>query len=262
MSPLHVAILAAAAAAALCWLLAELFREHSWVDRLWSLLPPAYVAWFAAQDGFSDPRLAAMALLSALWGLRLTYNFARKGGYRPGGEDYRWVHLRGRLAPGAFRLFNLVFVAIFQNALLLLLALPAWYALGSRAAWGPLDTLAAALFLVFLAGETLADQQQWRFHQEKKARGGAAPHFLTTGLFRFSRHPNFFCEMSLWWAFYLFSVAAGAGWWNASLLGPALLTALFQGSTALTEELSRRKYPAYADYQRSTPRLVPGLPRR
>lgn len=261
VSPLQVALVACAALAALCWLLAEISREYSWVDRLWSLVPPAYVAWFATQ-GEQGLRLGVMLGLSALWGARLTYNFARKGGYRPGGEDYRWAELRRRISPGVFRVFNLVFVAVFQNVLLLLLALPAWYALGSGAPWGRLDTAATLLFLVFLIGETIADEQQWRFQQAKRARGGAAPHFVTSGLFRFSRHPNFFCEMGIWWAFYLFSVAAGAGWVSPALLGPALLTALFQGSTGLTEALSRQKYPAYAEYQRTASRLVPWWPRR
>lgn len=264
---LHHAVIACAAFAAACWILSLVTRNHSWVDRFWSLAPPIYVALFAAQAGFADARLDVMAVLAALWGARLTYNFARKGGYRPGGEDYRWAVVRGQMAPAAFQLFNLTFIASFQNALLLLLALPAWVALERRgAALGAIDAAATALFLVFLAGETVADQQQWRFQSDKyarKARGEAvAAEFLTTGLFRWSRHPNFFCEMALWWSFYLFSVAAGGGTLNVTILGAVILTALFQGSTNLTERLSREKYPAYAEYQKTTSRLIPMPPRR
>ena len=79
MTPFEVAASAAAVAAALCWLAAEITGEHSWVDRVWSILPPAYVAYFAFEAGFTDPRLLVMAILAALWGGRLTYNFARKG---------------------------------------------------------------------------------------------------------------------------------------------------------------------------------------
>lgn len=261
---LNSAIIAAVAVAALCWLLSVASREYSWVDRVWSILPPIYVGWFAWQTGCTDPRLAVMAVLAALWGARLTFNFARKGGYRPGGEDYRWAELRRRMSPRAFAAFNLGFIAGFQNALLLLLTLPAWYALQSRAPWGPLDTAATALFLLFLLGETIADNQQWRFHADKRARqqrGEPGPRFLTRGLFRYSRHPNFFCELSIWWSFYLFSIAAGHAVINPSIVGPLLLTALFHGSTEFTEQLSRAKYPEYGDYQRTTPRLVP-WPRR
>lgn len=264
MDPLHAAFLASLGAAGLCWLLGVLTREYSWVDRVWSILPPAYVAWFASQAPCDDPRVGTMTLLAALWGARLTYNFARKGGYAPGGEDYRWVELRRRLPPPVFAVFSLVFIAFIQNMLLLLLALPAHVAGREGAApWGCLDTLATALFLVLLAGETIADQQQWRFHCAKRARGAAyGPQFLTRGLFRYSRHPNFFCEVSMWWTFYLFSVSSGAGWLNAAIAGPLVLTLLFHGSTRFTEALSRAKYPSYADYQRTTSRLIPWFPRR
>lgn len=86
--------------------------------------------------------------------------------------------------------------------------------------------------------------------------------FLTTGLFRYSRHPNFFCEVALWWVFYGFSVSAGAGWLNPTVCGVVTLTALFQGSTNFTETISASKYAEYAAYQRRTSRLVPMWPRK
>ena len=264
MSPLAGALAGCAALAALCWLLSVATREASWVDRLWSIAPPLYVGWFAWSH--PDTRLLVMTGLAALWGARLTYNFARKGGYAAGGEDYRWRELRGKMSGIQWQLFNLFFIASYQNGLLLLLTLPAWVASRHAAPLGALDAVAAALFLAFLAGETVADQQQWRFQEDKKARrarGQAVEHeFLTTGLFRYSRHPNFFCEIAMWWSFYLFSVGAGAGWLNPSILGPALLTLLFHGSTAFTEKITLRKYPAYAAYQATVSRLVPLPPKR
>lgn len=260
MSPLHLAVVACAALAALCWMLSLLTREYSWVDRVWSLAPIGYVAWFAAQTGFDDPRLVLMTTLVALWGARLTYNFARKGGYARGGEDYRWAVLRGLMPPAAFQLFNLVFIAAYQNALLLLISLPAHAALREPPApLGPLDLAAAAGFMLFLIGETVADQQQWSFQQAKR-RGQPGPGFITTGLFRYSRHPNFFCEQGMWWCFYLFAIAAGADAVHWTIAGPALLTLLFLGSTRFTESISAARYPAYRDYQRRTSRLLPWLP--
>jgi steroid 5-alpha reductase family enzyme len=265
--PLHTALLAVCASSTLCWLISLVTGNCSQVDRLWSIAPPLYVAWFAVQAGLRDPRLDGMALLTALWGARLTYNFARKGGYRRGSEDYRWPVLRKRLGPVLFPIFNVTFIATYQNLLLLLLALPAFAAYEHRGApLGLLDGVAAVGFLFFLAGETVADQQQWRFQSDKhahRARGEAVTaEFLTSGLFRWSRHPSFFCEQAMWWMVYLFSVAAGAGWLNASVAGAVLLTLLFQGSTAFTERLSLEKYPSYAEYQRTTSRLVPWPPRR
>src|SRR5277367_4063427 len=104
-SPLHTAVIALSALAALCWLTSIVTGNCSQVDRLWSIAPPLYVAWFAAQAGFRDPRLDGMTVLTALWGARLTYNFARKGGYRPGSEDYRWPVLRKRMGPVLFQVF-------------------------------------------------------------------------------------------------------------------------------------------------------------
>jgi len=265
LSPLHVAALGCAALAAACWLGSIVTGNYSQVDRLWSIAPSIYVAWFASRAGFADLRLDVMLVLTILWGARLTYNFARKGGYRPGSEDYRWAVVRKRAGRVGFQLFNATFIAPVQNGLLLLLALPAWVALEHRAApFGALDVVASAAFLLFFAGESIADQQQWRFQSDKharKARGEAVTaEFLTTGLFRFSRHPNFFCEMGLWWSFALFGVAAGGGA-VPSMVGAAILTALFQGSTGMTERLSVEKYPSYAEYQRTTSRLVPMPPR-
>jgi steroid 5-alpha reductase family enzyme len=262
-APLFVAVSACALAAAGCWLASILTGNYSQVDRLWSVAPPLYVGWFAAEARFADARLDLMLVLTALWGARLTYNFARKGGYRAGSEDYRWPKLRERLGPARFQLFN---ATPFQNAQLLLLSLPAYVALTHGAPLNALDGAAAGAFALFLAGETIADEQQWRFQSRKharKARGEpAGAEFLTSGLFRWSRHPNFFCEQAMWWTFYLFSVAAGGGWLNPSLAGPVLLTLLFQGSTAMTERLTREKYPAYAEYQRTTSRLVPWPPKQ
>jgi steroid 5-alpha reductase family enzyme len=267
LSPLAIAGLACAVFASLCWIVSIVTGNCSQVDRLWSIAPPLYVVWFAARAGFGDPRLDTMAALTVLWGARLTYNFARKGGYRAGSEDYRWPVLRKRFGPALFAAFNVTFIATYQNVLLLLLALPAWAAFERRGTpFGWLDAAATAGFLFFLAGETIADEQQWSFQSDKhagKARGAPIEsEFLTKGLFAWSRHPNFFCEQAMWWMVYGFSVAAGAGLLNVTIAGAALLTLLFQGSTTFTERLSLEKYPAYAHYQRATSRLLPLPPRR
>ncbi len=124
----------------------------------------------------------------------------------------------------------------------------------------------AVMFAAFLVGETVADQQQWDFHQVKRAAGGTLESgFVTTGLFAYSRHPNFFFEQAQWWVFYAIGavafVADGGSWLNWTISGAALLTVLFIGSTIFTESITASKYPAYADYKRTTSMLVP-LPRR
>lgn len=264
MTALILAACIAIAVCAFCWIASWVTTDVSWVDRLWSIVPVAYLWVFAGFAGLSDVRLNLMAVLVTLWGARLTFNFARRGGYS-GVEDYRWAVLRGRMSPAAFRLFTLFFITLFQNLILLMITLPALTALENRGTpFGVLDAIATALFLAFLVGETIADQQQWAFHRRKKAElaAGREPdrRFLTTGLFRYSRHPNFFFEMAQWWAIALFGVAAaGALPWTVA--GALLLTALFVGSTMFTESITRSKYPEYADYQATTSAVVPWFPR-
>jgi steroid 5-alpha reductase family enzyme len=268
MDPLIVVLIVAGAASAFCWITSLITRETSWVDRLWSIVPVVYVWIFAGAAlaaGADATRLVVMAVLVTAWGARLTFNFARKGGYT-GMEDYRWAILRGRMKPWQFQVFNLLFIVLFQNALLVLITLPAHIAWQHPVPFTGWDAAFAALFAAFLIGETVADQQQWNFHQAKKAAGGTlGPGFLRTGLFAFSRHPNFFFEQAQWWAFYAMGavalVADGGSWLNWTIVGAALLTVLFVGSTIFTESITASKYPAYAQYQRTTSMLVP-LPRR
>ncbi len=218
-------------------------------------------------------------MLSAAWGARLTFNFARKGGYDPREEDYRWAAVRAWLAahdpfhPLGRELFSLLFIAAYQHLLIGLFCIPAAFMTNALRGQplGLMDGVATLLFLGFLTAETVTDHQQWAFQQarakvplEQRAQAGGdiARGFCTTGAFRYSRHLNFLGEMGLWWAFWLFTVAAGAPWLNWALAGPVLLTLLFQGSTAMTEALSARKYPAYREYQRTTSRLLPWPPKK
>lgn len=265
-SALLVCLALCTAAAATTWLLSVLTREYSWVDRAWSVLPPVYLWVFAGAGGLTDPRLVVMAVLGTLWGLRLTLNFARKGGYRPGGEDYRWVALRRRMGRRQFALFNLAFIAGYQNLLLLLITLPAWIALQHRQTpFGAADAVATVLFLVFLTGETVADQQQWDFQRSRavlRARGEADPGFLRSGLFGVSRHPNYLCEIAQWWVIAGFGAIAAGTWLQPGTLGAVLLTLLFAGSIALTESISVSRHPGYRAYQHEVGVLVPWRPRR
>jgi steroid 5-alpha reductase family enzyme len=265
MHPLLVVILVAAAVAGFCWIASLVSHDHSWVDRLWSIVPVIYVWIFAGFAGFADIRLDVMAGLVTLWGARLTFNFARKGGYT-GVEDYRWPILRERFGPAKFAVFNILFVVIYQHALLVLITLPALTAYENRGTpFGILDLIVALVFVGFLAGETIADQQQWNFHKAKQATiaAGGTPEtrFLQTGLWKYSRHPNFFFEQAQWWTLFFFGAIAAGSLLQWTVLGAALLTALFVGSTIFTESITKSKYPEYADYQATTSPIVPLPPR-
>jgi steroid 5-alpha reductase family enzyme len=250
---------------AVVWALSLVTRDYSWVDRIWSLIPVAYLWIFAAHAGLANTRLDLMAVLVTLWGARLTFNFARKGGYS-GVEDYRWGVLRGRMSRQLFGLFSLFFITIYQNVILALITFPALTASDHRTPVGAGDVILAALFLAFLTGETVADEQQWRFHVAKRrdTDAGRDPGvgFLRTGLWRFSRHPNFFFEQAQWWTIFLFGAVAAGSILQWTALGAALLTLLFVGSTRFTESITAPKYPAYAEYQATTSAVIPLPPRR
>ncbi len=260
----------------ICFIVSEITRNYSQVDKLWSLMPLAY-AWITVM-AYPSPRLFLMASLVTAWGIRLSYNFYRKGGYSiipwQGEEDYRWRILRDTSAlRGRFRfgLFNLLFISLYQNLLILLFSTPLLMAaLYHGAPMGLTDLIAAALMLLFLVTETIADNQQYRFQtvkrnpseNEKPYVESLRKGFLTEGLWRYVRHPNFASEQAIWISFYLFSVAASGKWINFTLLGPVLLVILFIGSSIMTENISSSKYPEYSTYQKEVPKFIPRIFRR
>ena len=261
MNPVAVVLVIAGVVSAFTWITSLVTHEHSWVDRLWSIVPVIYTWVFAASTGLMDARLTLMAVLVTAWGARLTFNFARKGGYT-GTEDYRWAVLRARMKRWQFEVFNLFFIVLYQNAILVLITMPALTAWENRTPIGPLDVVVALLFVALLAGETIADQQQWNFHEWKKRTDEARPRFLQSGLFAVSRHPNFFFEQAQWWTVFLLGAVAAGSLIEWTALGAVLLTLLFVGSTFFTESITRSKYPEYAEYQARVSAIVPWFPRR
>lgn len=258
------------AVALLCFVVSELTGNCSQVDKLWSIVPLAYAWYFAYADGFGA-RTVLMATLVSVWGIRLTYNFSRRGAYRlkfwEGEEDYRWEVLRQTpLLNGRWRwrLFNLGFISLYQNALILLFNLPILFAVGSNQPLGWADALLACLFVGFVLVETIADQQQYDFQTEKHRRKNAgedlgeyAHGFVRSGLWARVRHPNYASEQAIWLCYYFLGVVATGQWINWTLTGSLLLMVLFQGSSDFSENISAGKYPAYRDYQKQVGRFLP-----
>jgi len=272
--PFHNMVLLSLLIAAICWILSIITKEYSWIDRTWSTAPVVYVCYIAWYENFSNFRLNVMAGLITLWGIRLSYNFARKGGfsYDPTGksEDYRWAVLREKMGPILFQVFNITFIAPYQSVLIL------WFCAPVHAAWinkstpfGTLDFAVTSIFLILLIGETKADEEMWKFQEDKRKRiergedmSGRSP-FYREGMYKYSRHPNYFCELGMWWTFYLFAISSNP---ERSLLhwsgiGVAMLSLLFDGSVRFGESISAGKYPSYANYQAEVNRLIPWIPR-
>jgi steroid 5-alpha reductase family enzyme len=259
--------------AVVCFLVSELTGNYSQVDKLWSLMPVVYS--FVSLAASPSPRLWLMSVIVMIWGLRLSFNFYRKGGYSiipwKGEEDYRWkimrqnAALKGRIR---FGLFNLFFISFYQHLLILLFSSPLLLAAKYPSeGLSLIDVAAAGMMMFFIIAETIADNQQFTFQKLKKQSENRdnlyseslKKGFLSEGLWRYARHPNFACEQAIWITFYLFGVSASGRWLNPSLAGPVLLVLLFQGSTYFTESISSARYPGYSDYRKSVPRFIPKL---
>lgn len=142
--------------AAAIWILSVITREYSWIDRSWSICPLLYCLVVAAWVSFQAPRVALMTTLVALWSIRLTFNFARKGGYWRGGEDYRWAVVKERTGPTGFQVLNITFVAPGQMLVIWLFTSPihvAW--LVPEVPWACWISLQSRCFCCFWLGKQL-----------------------------------------------------------------------------------------------------------
>ena len=256
---------------AYCFLIGELSKNNSQVDKLWSIVPIGYV-WYMTIEGGMNERMVLMAILVSIWGSRLTFNFARRGAYTwrfwAGEEDYRWEILRKR--PGfnnrfVWMIFNLLFISAYQNVLIFLFTLPILASLADNTnPLGIADYALAGLYVTLVIIEFISDQQQYDFQTEKHRRLKEGlpleqyeKGFVSTGLWSIVRHPNYACEQAIWVVFYFFSVTATGEWINWSVAGCVLLIILFKGSSDFSEDISANKYPEYSEYQRRVPRFIP-----
>lgn len=258
------------------FIVGQVTGNYSQVDKLWSIVPVIYV-WFMAYMGQWNDRMVLMSLLVTLWGIRLTYNFARRGAYSwrfwDGIEDYRWEILRkkpGLNHPLIWMLFNLGFICFYQNTLIFLITLPviAVY-IENVAPLGLVDYFLALLFILVVIIEYVADQQQYDYQTEKYKRINAGKDlgiyedgFVSSGLWGVVRHPNYAAEQSIWIILYFFSVVATGQFFNWSIGGAILLLLLFRGSANFSEEISASKYAKYLEYQEKVPRFIPNIFRR
>ena len=265
------------ASALYCFIAGELSRNNSQMDKLWSVLPIAYGWVIAAMGGFRW-RLIIIAVIVTLWGARLTYNFAKKGAYSikfwSGEEDYRWIYLReqkGFQNKFIWGIFDLLFISIFQNAVVLGITLPALAIMESNVALNVFDIVAALLMAGALLYEVIADRQQNAFQVKKyeylnsgkKLEELPEPYsrgFNVTGLWARSRHPNYIGEQMIWISLYLFTISGGVahfGVFHWTILGAALLVLIFVGSSRMAESISVQKYKEYPDYQRQVFKYLP-----
>ena len=240
------------------FLLARRLANNGIVDVAWAgsflVLLPVYL-WVAGAPGLRHWLLAVMV---AAWSLRLTLYLSRRVAALHPTEDTRYQDLREEWAGQLDRRFFVFFQ--FQALAAVLFSVPhALAALDPRPLPGLLQWVAFGVWLVGLAGETLADVQLARFKADPASRGQVC----RAGLWNYSRHPNYFFEWVVWCGFALFALDAPLG--PLGLLAPAamLYTLLrITGIPATEEAAVKRRGEAYREYQRTTSAFVPWFPRR
>jgi steroid 5-alpha reductase family enzyme len=253
--PLALSAAALISAMVLLWLWSLALRNASIVDAFWgsAFVVAAWTAALASQGGGAR-RWLALALVS-IWGLRLSLHLLRRNAGH--GEDPRYVAMR-RGHGARFWWVSLFTVFLLQAALAWVISLPVQLAVVAPATpLGLLDAVAAGLWGVGLAFEAVGDWQLTRFRRDPASRGKV----LDTGLWRYTRHPNYFGDACAWWGLGLLGVAAGAPW---TLVSPALMTFLLlrvSGVALLEKDIGARR-PGYREYVERTSAFFPWFPRK
>ncbi len=232
------------------WLISLVMRDASIVDIVWGL-GFVLIAWIVWSQRGPDPRLLLSAVLTTIWGLRLSGYLAWRNLGK--GEDSRYVAMRRRYG-SRFWLVSLFLVFGLQGVLMWTVSLPVQAASGQL--FGLFDVVGICLWIAGLTFETVGDYQLVRFKGDPANKDKV----LDTGLWRYTRHPNYFGDFMVWWGLYLIALAGGA-WWTA--IGPLVMTALlirYSGAGLLEKTIGQRR-PGYAEYVQKTNGFFPGPPR-
>jgi steroid 5-alpha reductase family enzyme len=237
----------------LTWTVSWFKADVSIVDSMWSVLIFGAGAVYAAVLPAGGARMNWVLVLAALWALRLAVYITARNWGEP--EDRRYQEIRARNQPG-FEWKSLYLVFALQAVLAWIVSLPLLAAVGSAAPVNWLDGIGAAVVIFGLLFETFGDWQLARF----KGDPANAGRVMDQGLWRYTRHPNYFGEFCVWWGFFIIALAGG-GWW--SLLSPLLMSVLLMkvsGVTLLEKDIGERR-PKYRDYIARTNAFFPWLPK-
>jgi len=244
-----IAILAVAT-----WLLSLRLRDVSIVDSAWSIMfVAAVLVYLLAANDFGLKNVIILALV-LVWALRLSIHLTWRNWGEP--EDHRYVEIRKKYSPN-FPFKSLFIIFLFQAVLAWIISLPLLGAITLRfeqtLITTTLLTFGIMLWIIGMFFETVADYQLARFKNNPSNHRKV----MDKGLWKYSRHPNYFGECVIWWGFYLIALSMGA-WW--SIISPLILTWLllkFSGVVMLEETITKRR-PEYEDYVKRTNAFIPG----
>ena len=242
------------------WLFNVRIKDPSFIDSWWAL-GMVVMAWTSFLiTGGGDPHRLALTVLCSLWGLRLGFYLLWR--WRKHGPDRRYSTMMGLAQQErgwGYAKASLLLVFALQMPLQFVVALPVQLGqIPAAGALGPLALAGAALAVVGIAFESIGDWQLVRFKADPANNGKV----LDTGLWRYTRHPNYFGDACVWWGLYLIAAETGLGAWT--LPAPILLTFLLTrwSGVPTTEGRMRRKKPDYEAYVARTSGFVPMLPKK
>jgi steroid 5-alpha reductase family enzyme len=259
MSPLLATLLftfaVLTAAFVALWLVSVWLRDASIVDPFWGASFALAAGTALAAHPTSAPRTWLIVGMTAVWGLRLSVHLLmRNFGH---GEDRRYAAMRVHHGP-RFWWVSLFTVFLLQAAIAWVVSLPVQAAIviAAPTPFGALDFMGVALWFIGLLFETVGDWQLARFRADPQNAGRV----MDRGLWRYTRHPNYFGDACIWWGLYFVAAAGGAAW---TLFSPALMTGLLlkvSGVSLLESTIGDRR-PDYADYRRRTSAFLPWPPK-
>jgi steroid 5-alpha reductase family enzyme len=233
------------------WIVSLLVKNSSIVDMWWGpgILLIGLTYAFTSNGTASRGKIVVAMLI--VWAIRLAWHIgARNIGH---GEDFRYAKWR-RERGASWWWFSYFKVFLLQAVIAWIISMPIYSAVTSREpidlnAW---DYAGAILFVIGFLFEAIGDEQLRGFKSNPANKG----HVLDSGLWRYTRHPNYFGEAVLWWGFALFSIAAGG---YAGVIGPAIMTFLLirVSGVALLEKTLAETKPGYAEYIANTPAFLP-----
>jgi steroid 5-alpha reductase family enzyme len=234
-----------------------IFGNSSIYDPYWSVVPPILAIYLVIL--FPDANIARQLVITSLvlfWGIRLTLNWSR-GWQGLRHQDWRYTSIAVKSGK-YYWLVSFLGIHFMPTVFVFLGCLPLWYALSSTAPFNFFDVLAAIFTLLAILTEWIADEQLYRFRKNDHR-----DQFIRSGLWQFSRHPNYLGEISFWAGMFLFVLSAsgfrnsGGLWTVIGLVSMILLFTLI--SIPLMEKRNRDRKPGYDEYRKAVPPLLPRL---
>lgn len=242
------------------WLYCVRIKDVSVIDSFWSFGMVLLAATSFAMAGAEGTRNTVLFALTAIWGLRLSVHLFTR--WQAHGVDPRYAAILGRLMDKrgwSFAKASFIQVFLMQYVLLFIVCLPAQIGqITDDGAMTPLAWLGVAIAIIGIAFETIGDAQLTSFRNNPANAGKV----LDTGLWRYTRHPNYFGDTCTWWGLWL--IAADTGLGLATIIGPILITGLLTrvSGVPMLEHRLKKNRPGYADYLRRTSSFFPLPPKK